>query len=611
MRAILGTVHEVVHAVARDDEALFDGTAPVLRAVSPLAEGTDRLFAEQAVALSFELCCVMPFPQAEYEKDFQAGEALEPDSLERFRHLVAGSATRFELDGDRVDEGAAYGAAGLVVLNQSDLLVVVWDGRRENKRGGTEEILDEAQRRGVPIVWVDARAPHAWMMLEAGTPLPRSDEGVRAIPQGSGSLESLGRAVREALVLPVIPERESPAKRGPIRALLDRAWGAVLGHGSEEPRTGIAEYYAERQPRWSLAVVWRVFRDLVGDGRRPSVGMAVEPFEAAANQDWPRDSSTPIAGMVDRLRPFYAWPDKLAVLYADRYRSAFLLAYLLAAAAVGMALLPLGAGFDEHSWPETSSIVLELVAILVILGLVLGGSRKHWHERWLDYRLTAELVRHLRLVAPLGGGRPFPQVPAHLATYGLPGATWMAWYVRAVERAIGLPSVVVDRAHLQAGLRQLEELVRGQVVFHRQSSERHHRIETRLHRCGIALIGLTFLCCVLHLVHGFIHVPDWLPPLLTSLCGFFPALCAALAGINNQGEFRRIARRSEAVHDQLQILHKNIQALHQEVASGVRPVSGTHSARAVLLAGDAAGLMVNEVLDWRVALLDRPLHTPA
>jgi hypothetical protein len=99
--------------------------------------------------------------------------------------------------------------------------------------------------------------------------------------------------------------------------------------------------------------------------------------------------------------------------------------------------------------------------------------------------------------------------------------------------------------------------------------------------------------------------------LLTSLCGFFPALGAALAGINNQGEFRRIARRSEAMHDQLQMLLSNIQALRQEVASWARPGSGAHTARAVLLAGDAAGLMVNEVLDWRVVLLDRPLHPPA
>ena len=41
-----------------------------MRVVSPLAEGTDRIFAEQALGLGFELCAVLPFPQAEFEKDF-------------------------------------------------------------------------------------------------------------------------------------------------------------------------------------------------------------------------------------------------------------------------------------------------------------------------------------------------------------------------------------------------------------------------------------------------------------------------------------------------------------------------------------------------------------
>jgi len=104
-----------------------------------LGEGTDRIFADEALDLGFALCCVMPFPQAEFENDFAPGEALKDDSLLRFRRSLARVATRFELDGTRAEESEAYGAGGRVVLNQSDLLVVVWDGQRLNKRGGTEE----------------------------------------------------------------------------------------------------------------------------------------------------------------------------------------------------------------------------------------------------------------------------------------------------------------------------------------------------------------------------------------------------------------------------------------------------------------------------------------
>ena len=143
-------------------------------------------------------------------------------------------------------------------------------------------------------------------------------------------------------------------------------------------------------------------------------------MKTAVRPEWPKDQSTPIARLVDTLRPFYAWPDKLAVLFADRYRSAFLLAFLLAAAAVGLALLPVALGLHPHHGAEIACIALEFVAIVAILALVFLGRRRRWHERWIDYRLTAELVRHLRLVAPLGWRATFS------ADSGALGYLWSA-----------------------------------------------------------------------------------------------------------------------------------------------------------------------------------------
>lgn len=134
---ILVQTQKAVKAFAQENVGLFADGPPVLRAISPLAEGTDRIFAEQALALGWELCCVMPFAQDVYENDFQPAVALEDDSLQRFGELRARARVCFQLDGSRADEGAAYGAGGRVVLNQSDLLIVVWDGQRQNKRGGT------------------------------------------------------------------------------------------------------------------------------------------------------------------------------------------------------------------------------------------------------------------------------------------------------------------------------------------------------------------------------------------------------------------------------------------------------------------------------------------
>ncbi len=599
MTTILSTVKDETLAVARQWTSLYDIKYPVMTAISPLAEGTDRIFAEQALDLGYELCCVLPFRQAEFEKDFAPGAALEDGSLVRFQRLLGQAKTKFELDGTRLQESEAYGEGGLVVLNQSDLLVVVWDGERLGKRGGTEDTLNEARSRGVTVAWIDAREPRNWQLLDAVTPLPRVAAGQRVTPNGTGSAAVVRKLVREVLELPKLVE--------------DATRKAHERRTDAEP--ALRMFYAEHRPRIKFAIFWNLFVQAVGDARKPKVRFTFDDFEEAVTDDWPKDQSSSMASLVDRLRPFYAWPDKLAVLYADRYRSAFTFNFLIAAIAVGLALLPAALRLTPEHDAEIACIALELAAIFLVLVVVRLGRTRHWHERWIDYRLAAELVRHLRMVAPLGGKRPFPQIPAHWVTYGQPGASWMAWYVRAVERWLGLPGAVVDKMYLDGYMKHLEHLVIGQISYHQHTSRRCHNMERRLHRCGVVLLGLTFAACAVHLAIGYgiwpriVHAA-WLPLVLTFCCGFFPALGAALAAISNQGEFRSLTNRSKAMREQLRLLLKDITSLRKQIAETHDLSTRQFSTEAVDLASGTAGLLINEVLDWRVILLDQPLRPP-
>lgn len=595
-RRILQAVVEEVQAFGTAQRALFDGQAPLLRALSPLAEGTDRLFAEAALDLGFALCCPMPFTQEEYEKDFAAGQALEPDSLARFRGLLdraekGAGLTRFELDGQRKHEADAYGHCGSVLVRQSDLLLVVWDGERLGKPGGTEQTLDEARRAGVPVVWIDAKAPHDWRIFNDSKSVPGANPDSR-----------LSEIVRDGLEL--------------YRPSLDAPVSAEGGHKLIQSKDAVTleDFLAERKPAIRLAVVWQCFRDLFGDSCGFRLQFGVPEFEQDVLGEWPADRASAMARIIDRLRPFYAWPDKLANRYADAYRSVFLLTYLLAALAVGLALMPIAAGLHSspHHSAEAVFIMAELVTILVILTLVFFGKRRRWHERWIHYRLLAELVRHVRLVAPVGGGRPFPQLPAHLALYGHPHATWVAWYVRAIEREVGLPAVRVDQSYLSQSLGHLLEVLRGQKQYHERNARRCHRIETLLHRSGLAMLGLTLLACALHLLPFLTHAVDYpafFPPLLTFACGFLPALGAAMAGINNQGEFLRIAKRSNSMALHLTELIEASEQVHGQIRDGT--TKEQPSTMVQRMTAKSAQLMVNEVLDWRVVFVDRPLNPPA
>ncbi|MGA8573583.1 MAG: hypothetical protein WB560_14060, partial [Desulfobaccales bacterium] len=330
-------------------------------------------------------------------------------------------------------------------------------------------------------------------------------------------------------------------------------------------------------------------------------------------KNWPRDRATPIARLLDQLRPYYAWPDQLAVLYADRYRSTFILAFLLAAFAVALALLPVGISMELHlNRLEKICVFIEFLVILEILVFVHRARVRRWHGRWIDYRLTAELVRHLRLVAPLGGTHPFPRIPAHWGTYGRPGATWMAWYVRAVERALGLPPARLNRSHLAACLSHLVNLLDDQSGYHEANARRCHGIEQRLHWFGNSFFILTFILCGVHLLYGFLLASpesSWLwAHLLTFFNGFFPAIGAALAGINNQGEFLRIAKRSEAMQGHLKLLLNAAEELGRQLQEDTTLFPQQLSIPLAALTANAARLLVNEVLDWRVIFLDRPLN---
>jgi hypothetical protein len=76
---------------------------PLLCFLSPLARGSDRLGAREAQELGYEIHVPMPFPQHDYELDFDT-----PDDLAEFRKLFLSAGDEWlALDGDR--GGASIG----------------------------------------------------------------------------------------------------------------------------------------------------------------------------------------------------------------------------------------------------------------------------------------------------------------------------------------------------------------------------------------------------------------------------------------------------------------------------------------------------------------------
>ncbi|HEY5387343.1 MAG TPA: hypothetical protein VIL79_05505 [Thermoleophilia bacterium] len=120
-----------------------------LEAVSPLAEGADRIVARAVLAeAGAALTVPLPFPADDYAVDFVA-----PDSKAEFQELLE-QAARIEVMPTTATRDEGYDSAGRWVVEHSDVLLALWDGEASRGHGGTAEIVAYARERGLPVYWV-------------------------------------------------------------------------------------------------------------------------------------------------------------------------------------------------------------------------------------------------------------------------------------------------------------------------------------------------------------------------------------------------------------------------------------------------------------------------
>jgi hypothetical protein len=125
-------------------DAFLGSDAGPLVGVSSLAVGADQIFADLVLRRGGTLEVVIPFPG--YSEKFMA-----EDDLREYERLLRAASVVETLRGGGSDE-EAYMEAGRRVVNSSDLLVTVWDGRPASGLGGTADVVEYAARRRKKIL---------------------------------------------------------------------------------------------------------------------------------------------------------------------------------------------------------------------------------------------------------------------------------------------------------------------------------------------------------------------------------------------------------------------------------------------------------------------------
>lgn len=120
-----------------------------LEAVSPLAEGADRIVARAVLAdTGATLTVPLPIPPDDHAADFAT-----PASKTDFDELLA-RATRVEVLPPAATREESYERAGRWVVEHSDVLLALWDGEASRGGGGTADIVAHARDRGLPVYWI-------------------------------------------------------------------------------------------------------------------------------------------------------------------------------------------------------------------------------------------------------------------------------------------------------------------------------------------------------------------------------------------------------------------------------------------------------------------------
>ena len=176
---VVDAVREALDQIEERRRRGTTATLVDLTVVSSLAEGADRLVAWQAMLRGASLEVVLPLPRDDYLTDFTSEE-----SKAQFHTLLgqAAAVTELAAAGGREE---AYERAGRAVVDRSDVVLALWDGRPARGRGGTAEIVSYARQHRVPILRIaTGRRGH-------NPPLPSSIDD-HALPDALGPLSDDG-----------------------------------------------------------------------------------------------------------------------------------------------------------------------------------------------------------------------------------------------------------------------------------------------------------------------------------------------------------------------------------------------------------------------------------
>jgi hypothetical protein len=460
-----------------------------------------------------------------------------------------------------------YGITDDYKLLMADFVVSVWDGKpAAGYEGGTVYLVARALRRHMPVVWIHADEASLGQVEIADTSTHPDAEIALINTRDAASL------------IRFFTSSQKKTEDFGIDAIFNEAADLTLTSFVEEG-LGISAKDDPQQRKKHAGFWYASFFWLLAPQKIKSVCFA--PVRSWRGPE----AYVQVSALSKRFWETFDRLDRTATHASNRYRDAVVLTHLASSLAVFSAvastiLLP---DFPATLWAVLEWAMLSLVLILVLRS---QGSKHRISTRdtWLLARQAAEMMRASALLYPhldsLQGLYEFSSPGLNAKT--MDNKTAARLLVIHNLRDAEVPSTDVGATywledHFLPLKQALLALIHDQRKYHESTTEKYETWQHHIHRLtqlvffivlGVVLVHV-LVSASLSLVpenYGLLATlgrvmdkPEWL-----LLSASFPALAAALHGIQGTLELKRIAERSKHMAQKLEELHGIVEKCHDD-----------------------------------------------
>lgn len=577
IKFIYKNINSIVMSLAETEVAKTiykKNSTPIFRLTSSLAEGADRLCLEPDLIelQNHEIACILPFSKDEFSKDFCEGKSFTnpKGTISEFENILQranyneANCRVMELDGNPEDRESAYLHCSKVLVEHSDILIVLYNGE-DNGDKGTTATINSAKKKGIPIIHISTK--------EKSTSLLSSGNFGHKANMLSLSENNLRTELSQLLLFDDIfsgqnkDNQEQQLKRK--KRILDRferySGGSILTHSTKVidfDNSGPIELNPKKTGH--LANLFPKFKTLIA----PKIDSLQTKNHTTEQKNNPSSHLFYAA---------YLRADRLANFYSNLHRSTYLSIYLLGTIALVLAIMSFTIN-NHHLLTLTVSI--KLLLLVSIFCLYWRDHKNDYHGRWLEYRFLSESLRPTYYLIELGATYSF--LNSHdtkiyqrreILGHHRIGRGWLYIYLEILTRYAGFNNCKITPEHSKnIGEFAKATWIDGQINYHNNNANIMKGMSERLGNWGINLFYMTVAVVLVKLAKLVLYYFNIKYGLLTDISGLFAVLAAifpilATTGfmIRNHAEFEISAQRSLTIKSCLATERESLkdEELHQ------------------------------------------------